>query len=221
MNFINPSLLWLLSGISIPILIHLLTRFKSTTVEFSTVSYIKELKTSSIKKIKIQQFILLLLRILSIISLVLMFAQPVTKGIVPGLIVSEQKTRLVLIIDNSSSMNSVKNGETLLERSKKGAIMLLPTFGENTKITIAQTCPRKILYTGTQQDSRLISSIKNIKNTKEFDDIWHLIDSVVTDGVYDEPVKECVIFSNVTYAPDSLFLARNFSFESMILKLIL
>ena len=139
-----------------------------------------------------------------------MFAQPVTKGIVPGLIVSEQKTRLVLIIDNSSSMNSVKNGETLLERSKKGAIMLLPTFGENTKITIAQTCPRKILYTGTQQDSRLISSIKNIKNTKEFDDIWHLIDSVVTDGVYDEPVKECVIFSNVTYAPDSLFLARNF-----------
>ncbi len=142
-----------------------------------------------------------------------MFAQPVTKGIVPGLIVSEQKTRLVLIIDNSSSMNSVKNGETLLERSKKGAIMLLPTFGENTKITIAQTCPRKILYTGTQQDSRLISSIKNIKNTKEFDDIWHLIDSVVTDGVYDEPVKECVIFSNVTYAPDSLFLARNFRYD--------
>ena len=142
-----------------------------------------------------------------------MFAQPVTKGIVPGLIVSEQKTRLVLIIDNSSSMNSVKNGETLLERSKKGAIMLLPTFGENTKITIAQTCPRKILYTGTQQDSRLISSIKNIKDTKEFDDIWHLIDSVVTDGVYDEPVKECVIFSNVTYAPDSLFLARNFRYD--------
>ena len=142
-----------------------------------------------------------------------MFAQPVTKGIVPGLIVSEQKTRLVLIIDNSSSMNSVKNGETLLERSKKGAIMLLPTFGENTKITIAQTCPRKILYTGKQQDSRLISSIKNIKDSKEFDNIWHLIDSVVTDGIYDEPVKECVIFSNVTHAPDSLFLARNFRYD--------
>ena len=48
-----------------------------------------------------------------------MFAQPVTKGIVPGLIVSEQKTRLVLIIDNSSSMNSVKNGETFTRKSKR------------------------------------------------------------------------------------------------------
>jgi len=213
LNLINPSLLWLLSGISIPILIHLLTRFRSTTIKFSTVNYIKELKTSSIKKIKIQQFILLLLRMMTIISLVLMFAQPVTKGIVPGLIVSEQKTRLVLVIDNSASMSSIKNGETLLDRAKKGAITLLPTFGENTKITIAQTCPQKILYTGKQQDSRLISSIENIKHTKEFDEVWHLIDSLVTDRKYDDPVKECIVFSNATHEPDSLFLSTNFSYD--------
>ena len=87
-------------------------------VEFSSIRFIKELKTSSIRKIRNQKILLLLLRILIIVCLVMMMAQPVTKGFMPGWISAEQDSRLVFVIDNSASM-SVKNGEkSLLDQSK-------------------------------------------------------------------------------------------------------
>ena len=107
MTFLTPSVLWLLGAVSIPILIHLLSRLRINKVEFSTVQFIKQLETSSIRKMQIQKILLLLLRILALASLVLMMAQPVTQGFMPGWLAAEQDARLVMIIDNSASMTAV------------------------------------------------------------------------------------------------------------------
>jgi uncharacterized membrane protein YjgN (DUF898 family) len=84
MTMLFPSALWFLGAISIPIVIHLLSRLRINKVEFSTVRFIKQLETSSIRKMKFQQILLLLLRMLVIASLVMMIAQPVTHGFMPG-----------------------------------------------------------------------------------------------------------------------------------------
>ena len=102
MNLLAPSVLWILAAIAIPIVIHFFTRLRLNKVEFSTLQFIKQLETSSIRKVQIQQIILLLLRILAITALVLMLAQPVTQGLMPGWLVAEQRARLVVVIDNSA-----------------------------------------------------------------------------------------------------------------------
>ena len=84
MTFLTPSVLWFLGAVSIPILIHLLSRLRINKVEFSTVRFIKQLETSSIRKVQIQKILLLLLRVLALASLVMMMAQPVTQGFMPG-----------------------------------------------------------------------------------------------------------------------------------------
>ena len=147
MTFLSPSLLWFIAAISIPIAIHLLSRLKQNKVEFSTIRFIKELETSSIRKVQIQKMIILLLRVLCIICLVMMMAQPVTQGFMPGWLAAEQDSKLVIVLDNSASM-SVKDGErTFLERSKNTAMAIIPLFKDETIITISQTCPPTVSYT--------------------------------------------------------------------------
>ena len=205
MTFLTPSVLWLLGALSIPILIHLLSRLRINKVEFSTVRFIKQLETSSIRKMQIQKILLLLLRILALASLVLMMAQPVTQGFMPGWMAAEQAARLVMIIDNSASM-TVKDGEkTFLDRSKNETMALVPLFKDETQITIAQTCPPKVVFTGRSKDPGLRASVKSIEPSASYDNIWQSINGLLRDKTIIEPIKECVIFSDLMHVPDSSF----------------
>ena len=205
MTFLTPSVLWLLGAESIPILIHLLSRLRINKVEFSTVRFIKQLETSSIRKVQIQKILLLLLRVLALASLVMMMAQPVTQGFMPGWLAAEQDARLVIIIDNSASM-TVKDGEkTFLDRSKNETMALVPLFKDETRITVAQTCPPKVVFTGRSNDPGLRTSVKSIEPTASYDNIWQNINGLLRDKTIIEPIKECVIFSDLMHVPDSSF----------------
>jgi len=205
MTFLSPSILWLIGAIGIPIAIHILSLMRVNKVEFSSIRFIKELKTSSIRKIRNQKLLLLLFRILIIVCLVMMMAQPVTKGFMPGWISAEQDARLVFVIDNSASM-SVKNGEkSLLDQSKSIAMTLIPQFNPETNINIFQTCPPKLIYSGLQNSSGLRNALKSIRPTASYDNLWNSILKGLADGTMAEPIKECVVLSDMMHAPDSLF----------------
>ena len=206
MTFLSPSLLWFIAAISIPIAIHLLSRLKQNKVEFSTIRFIKELETSSIRKVQIQKMIILLLRVLCIICLVMMMAQPVTQGFMPGWLAAEQDSKLVIVLDNSASM-SVKDGErTFLERSKNTAMAIIPLFKDETIITISQTCPPKVVFEGKSNDPKIRNSVRSIRSTASHDNIWQAINNILDDKEIDQPIKECVVFSDMMYEPDSSFL---------------
>ena len=214
MTILSPSALWFLAAISIPIVIHLLSRLRINKVEFSTVRFIKQLETSSIRKMKFQQILLLLLRMLVIASLVMMMTQPVTQGFMPGWLAAEQDARLILVIDNSASMNVKVGNQSFIELSKKEALGLLPSFNKETQITLAQTCPPKTIFMGQSNDPDLLASIQNIQPTVGYDDLWVNLNHLLKDETIVEPIKECVIFSDFMYRPDSTFMAGIPNFES-------
>ena len=214
MTILSPSALWFLAAISIPIVIHLLSRLRINKVEFSTVRFIKQLETSSIRKMKFQQILLLLLRMLVIASLVMMMTQPVTQGFMPGWLAAEQDARLILVIDNSASMNVKVGNQSFIELSKKEALGLLPSFNKETQITLAQTCPPKTIFMGQSNDPDLLASIQNIQPTVDYDDLWINLNHLLKDETIVEPIKECVIFSDFMYRPDSTFMAGIPNFES-------
>jgi len=208
LNFLAPSLLWGLLAISLPIIIHFYSRFKATNIEFSTIQFIKKLKTTSIRRLRIKEFLLMLIRILIISTIVIMFSQPYTDGYIPGWIPQNHSRKLNLIIDNSATMNAKVGGKTLLEESKDISISLLPIFKNNTKISIIQTCPRKVLYSGNSNDPIVPTIIRSIKNTYKFDDIYKVIDSCINKASLDISIQECIIFSDFYYEPDSSFLSQ-------------
>ena len=207
MTVLTPSALWFLGAVSIPILIHLLSRLRIKKVEFSTVRFIKQLETSSIRKIKIQQILLLALRMLAIATLVMMMAQPVTQGFMPGWLAAEQDARLIMVIDNSASMNVQEGSQTFLDRSKNEALRLLPLFKAETRITLTQTCPPQVVFQGSANDPAIRTGLNSISTSLSHDDLWTNLNHLLRAETNNEPVKECVIFSDFMHEPDSSFMA--------------
>lgn len=134
MTFLNPAILFGLLAASIPILLHFLNLRKLKKIEFSTLSFLKELQKTKIRRIKLKQWLLLLLRILIIISLVFAFARPTIKSNLFGS--STTKTSAVFIIDNTTSMSIVSNEGSYLNKIKEMAKNAIANFEPGDEIAV-------------------------------------------------------------------------------------
>ena len=160
MVFLNPSILLGLLAASIPILIHLLNFRKLEKVEFSTLSFLKELQNSTIKKIKIKQWILLLLRVLIIIFLVIAFARPTLESVNIAGATSTAKSSAVFIIDNSFSMNYVGDDGSNFSRSKKNAKEIISQMQDGDEFSFILSSDSIISSTNIEQSLRLIDNLE-------------------------------------------------------------
>ena len=213
MTFLFPSAFWLLGFLSIPIIIHILNRFKLRKVEYSSIAFIKELKSSAIYTLNLRKIFILILRLLFIISLILMFARPVTKGFIPGWFAAEQDASVVIILDNSASMTATRNGKSYLDISKNEVMALLPSFKKETQVIISQTCPPKIVFKGINTPSDIRNSIKYIEPTNDYDNLWKTMNNVIIDEDINGVIKECIVFSDFMHFPDSSSI-KDFKFEN-------
>lgn len=220
MTFLNPLNLWFLIFLSLPIVLHLLNRFKNKEEDFSSLVLIKELKTTSLKRIQFKQLLLLLLRLLGIIFLVFSFSQPVTNGFIPSWASSEKETRLFIILDNSASMSAKSDKKSFLEQSKHGIMSLIPIFEKNSLISIFKTCPPEKVFEGFSNDPQLKEVLKSVKQTFSFDDVWNNTANFINSNKINEKLKECVIFSDLMYLPDSSFIKSINDYENWKFYLI-
>ncbi len=135
MTFLNPAVLFGLLAATIPVLLHFLNLRKLRKIEFSTLSFLKELQKTKIRRIKFKQWLLMLIRIAIIILLVAAFARPAIKNISFGAS-SSAKTTAVIIIDNTFSMSAVTEKGSFLNRAKQTAKNLLNNFQEGDEIAV-------------------------------------------------------------------------------------
>jgi hypothetical protein len=135
MTFLNPFVLFGLIASSIPIIIHLLNLRKLKKIEFSTLAFLKELQKNKIRKIKIKQILLLIIRTLILILLVLAFSRPVLKGYLNGF-GSHAKTSTVIILDDSFSMNFIDEYGQIFKQAKYAVNNVIDLLEEGDDLSI-------------------------------------------------------------------------------------
>lgn len=125
MKFANPLFLIALSAVLIPIIIHLFNFRKYKTVYFSNVKMLEDVLLKTKKESRLQQYIVLALRVLAIASLAIAFAQP----FIPKNTHSSQKGNVVAIfVDNSFSMDANSKDGTLLYDAVEAAKNVVNAF---------------------------------------------------------------------------------------------
>lgn len=142
MSFLNPFILLGLAAAALPILIHIFTRTKSRTIPFSTLDFLKKLQNEQIRRIKLRQIFLLILRTLIIIFIILAFARPTIESSSASAAPSNANTSMAIIVDNSISMSRPHNGASLFSEMKKQALSvadLLRSGDEAFLITTTDT----------------------------------------------------------------------------------
>ena len=92
MTFLNPTYLWALLGIFIPIVIHLWNRKKVLTIKVGSIKLLKESEPKRTSSIRPNEWWLLLLRIAMITLLVFILAEPIFKS-------NDNKESLTYIIE--------------------------------------------------------------------------------------------------------------------------
>jgi hypothetical protein len=137
MNFLNPLVLFGLAASAIPILLHLLNLRKLKIIDFSSLRFLKELQKSKIRRLKIKQIILLILRTLAIALVVLAFARPTIPGSLPGM-ASYAKTSAVILVDNSFSMDVSDEYGNRFNQARNAVNSILNAAKDGDEIAIVQ-----------------------------------------------------------------------------------
>jgi hypothetical protein len=134
-QFLNPSILFALSASIIPLIIHLLNKRKFKEIQFSTIHFLKEMVRKEMRRLRLRQWLLLLIRTLIILFLVLAFARP-TLSYRENPLVGRAATEVIIILDNSMSLNSLELTGNLLEKIRQWWFQMEPLFQLNDRISI-------------------------------------------------------------------------------------
>ena len=73
MTFFNTALLAGFAAVAIPVLIHIFSRRRYPLIDFSTLRFLRKLQRQQMRKLRLRQWLLLLLRTLAILFIVLAF----------------------------------------------------------------------------------------------------------------------------------------------------
>jgi len=126
MQFLYPNFLWGLLAVGIPIAIHLLQLRRPQRVLFTNTGFIREVELTTTQRRRLQELLVLLARVLGVVFLVLLFAQPFR----PARRVVGQSNSVEVSLDTSPSMQVLGEGQqTLMQEALGKATTLGKSYG--------------------------------------------------------------------------------------------
>jgi|JI9StandDraft_1071089.scaffolds.fasta_scaffold05570_9 hypothetical protein len=134
MKFVHPEILWALTALAIPIIVHLFNFRKFKKVLFSNVEFLKEIKHETQSKSKLKHYLILLTRMLALAAIVFAFAQPYLP--IPGATSKPGGSAVSVYLDNSFSMEGEGKDGRLFELAKNKAIEIVNSFQPSDKFQL-------------------------------------------------------------------------------------
>ena len=122
MTFLTPAFLGALACIGIPLLIHLIRRRKLKIVPWAAMEFLRQSQKKQRRRLRIEELILLALRMLIVATAALAFARPVLRALGVPLLSQNSHVYAVVVLDNSYSMGAKgADGRTSFARAKAAA----------------------------------------------------------------------------------------------------
>jgi hypothetical protein len=149
------------AAVSIPIALHFFYRARYKPLPWAPMKFLKEAIEQTSRRLKFQEWILLLLRCLAIVLLALAIARPgCNTATVAG---RGDAIDAVFVFDTSYSMDAKDGNVTRLERAKDAALDVLKTLPANSSVQIF-TCSDRATFVGPLQPHNLDQARNLIPN---------------------------------------------------------
>ena len=157
LTFLNGALLFAALAALLPLVIHLISRRRVTTVDFSSLRFLKELERKKIRRVRIRQILLLIIRSLAILFVALALSRPTLSGAISGIGGGHARTSVAVVLDNSASMEREGESEKLFSEAKAalGSLSGLLDEGDQAFLVTAARPPVSLLPEGTFSRSGL------------------------------------------------------------------
>lgn len=127
--FVSPLLFWAgLIGIALPVLIHLLNKRRFRRVDWAAMDFLLQAQKINKRRVKLEDFLLLLLRCLIMALLGLLLARPFFTFDSGGGLFKSARHERVILLDDSLSMNAQTGGTTPLTEASKAVTTWITTL---------------------------------------------------------------------------------------------
>lgn len=158
-----------LIAVAVPIVIHLINLRRPQKVRFSTLSFLNELRKSTIRKIRVKQYLLMALRALAVLFLALALARPFLPPTLTGTSSSDNPRAIGILMDNSASMSRVGANGPLIEQAQNVASTIVEGARSDDRFLVSRTNGEQSAI-NLQGASRALQTIETVEagNTGNF-----------------------------------------------------
>jgi len=203
MGFLNPWLLLALGGVGVPILIHLLNRFRQREVEWGAMELLRRAVVMRSRQIQIEDLLLLLLRCLAVALLALAMARPTVKTSGAWWFGQGPDVGLVVAVDASYSMAHRPGVASRFSKAVRRAREVLRTVDPGTPITLTLMGDRpRILLRNVAYDPRRVDKVlKDAQPLPERLNLERCLEQIAS--LVDElkaPRRECYLITDAQAA---------------------
>ena len=111
MQFLAPLFFVALAGLAIPVLLHLTQREKKQIIRFPSLMFVRRIPYQSVRRRKIQHWLLLLVRVTALALIIFAFARPFIRQADLPIVSGAGARELVVLLDTSYSMGFADHWE--------------------------------------------------------------------------------------------------------------
>ncbi len=172
---------------SVPIIIHLWNRRHFRLVEWAPMKYIKLTVQTNRRRMRVEQLLLLAVRVLVVALLFIALARPAFSRTGFGAaLASRSRASRVILIDDSMSMGYVTDRRSAFDRAKDAAARIVSSIGSQDAVTIAlSTRPDQPLVRegGIEESNKVLREMQNASPAEAASDwpsVFKQIDSYVS-----------------------------------------
>ncbi len=180
MSFLNLALAFGAAAFTIPLLIHLLTRSRYQQVDWGAMHLLDEAVSINSRKMRFEQWLLLLLRCLIPVILALCLARPVLTG--GRVLTGDAPSSLVVVLDDSYSMEIGDGPQERFEMAREAAKQLIEASSAGSEVSVITTGgqPRPLSDEPLLDLPQVIQNVNNLSSGSGANRIATAMDAAFT-----------------------------------------
>ncbi|RKZ28218.1 hypothetical protein DRQ36_10755, partial [bacterium] len=174
LTFLNNIFLPLLAAAVLPVLIHLFTRRRLVRQDWPSLKFLLEIQKRQMRRLRLKQIILLILRVLILLLVIGAFARPAIRGVFGGGVGAHENSSVAILIDRSYSMGQEAAGIDLFAKAKLLASDILGLLDEGDELMIIpfDSKPRPLTAEPTRIFAGSHESVDSLRLSDSVTDIW-------------------------------------------------
>ncbi len=180
-GFVNPIMLIALSAVTLPIIVEWFSRRRHEVVTWGAMQFL-QMETRQRRRLRLEEIILLLLRMTAIALLVIAFARPWGTSASWFRTGSQQNRDVVIVIDSSVSMQQVQNDHRLYDIALSHANQFLDRLqpGDTVALIDARDIIRPIVNVSTRDFDSVREQVLRLPDPTGSADIAGAIEAATT-----------------------------------------
>ncbi|MFD0894021.1 BatA domain-containing protein [Luteolibacter ambystomatis] len=199
MGFLSPWLLGGLAAIGLPVIIHLLNKFRTRHTDWAAMRFLTDVVQQNQRRVKMDDLILLVLRCLLVAMAVLAFAGPVMRGAARGDGHGSGPIAAVVILDASASMTQADGAISRFDQAKQDIRAWQEKLDPQSSLALylAATRPAALIAKPEDDIALFRKSLDEARVGDEGSDLLGALRLAVTalDGANDRP-KDIHIYTD-------------------------